>query len=1052
MEICNLQWLEDLALRLLCVFALDRFGDYLSDEVVAPVREMCAQTLGVVLKHMVKLQVQAVLNVLLILQAQEQWQVRYSGLLGAKYLLAVRQDMTAETLPLLLNSVKQGLDDPVDDVRAVAAMCLLPVTDSLITFMPHELSSLLSLLWDTLADLDELTASTNGVMSLLASLYSSPNVLKLTASHTSGPYSLSHVVPRLWPFLSHTIISVRQATVRTLFSLLSCSPEGKTNESGSWISEILHEMLRQIYQRLVLEPRVDLRETILEVWIKLTQSSDIQVLDKSVSISLRTWLSLAIYPANTVIDSSLLTSSKHSSALQERAMSRSQALPSTGDSELKLGGISNTEDSEAILIRLSCARALGELALRLSEIGSSSSSQQQLVEFLSSMLSINSNSAMQRLVTALIVTEWATNQKPCLVPDELHKLLVICLDQSPMYSEVATLFGKLQTDCQNLLTAFLDKGVNLLPQFSPGNFSVDSASSLVTSVYQSAIQALNPGDIQAIRQNKLRLSVTVNKLQTMLQRHHIRVQAALATAVVAHGSLPAKLNPVIRPLMESIKREENETLQKRSAHYLAQLLGLCRSRTPCPNDKIVKNLCTLLCANPNVTPHVADPVPIATVPASPAGTPTTPITPDREVMGLSAQRSRSPEPLATKMGRGSSFDSEQTIQCGKFTGIVTLVKRRQAAVIAAASHGRRASSLSSKKHQQRLCLPEITVQQITNEDDHAQQLLMAQCRGAKAALLGISRFFSDQLPVTQPKLWSIAVTAVQTYASTGIDKQEDDSQVQDVVHSLQVLEMIASAIDKSLQPQVLDLMPQLCAFLQHPYSAIRHMAARCIAAMTSLSVVNAMEAVIAIALPLLNHSDCVVNRQGAMETIAILVDELGMEVLPYVVLLVVPLLGRMSDQEEDVRLLATQSFASLVKLMPLEVGVPDPPGMADSLSKQRLVERRFLEQLLDPKMLDNYAMTVAIKSDLRKYQQDGVNWLGFLNKYKLHGILCDDMGLGKTLQTICIIAGDHDKLKNCKVSVIDLMKNVVLTAGEQCHVILYDLGRKQKAQNNQLCH
>ena len=58
---------------------------------MAPVREMCAQTLGVVMKHMAKLQVQAVLNVLLTLQAQEQWQVRYGGLLGAKYLLAVRQ-------------------------------------------------------------------------------------------------------------------------------------------------------------------------------------------------------------------------------------------------------------------------------------------------------------------------------------------------------------------------------------------------------------------------------------------------------------------------------------------------------------------------------------------------------------------------------------------------------------------------------------------------------------------------------------------------------------------------------------------------------------------------------------------------------------------------------------------------------------------------------------------------------------------------------------------------------------------------------------------------
>ena len=33
MEAANIEWLEDTALRLLCVFALDRFGDYVSDEV-----------------------------------------------------------------------------------------------------------------------------------------------------------------------------------------------------------------------------------------------------------------------------------------------------------------------------------------------------------------------------------------------------------------------------------------------------------------------------------------------------------------------------------------------------------------------------------------------------------------------------------------------------------------------------------------------------------------------------------------------------------------------------------------------------------------------------------------------------------------------------------------------------------------------------------------------------------------------------------------------------------------------------------------------------------
>ena len=47
-------------------------------------------------------------------------------------------------------------------------------------------------------------------------------------------------------------------------------------------------------------------------------------------------------------------------------------------------------------------------------------------------------------------------------------------------------------------------------------------------------------------------------------------------------------------------------------------------------------------------------------------------------------------------------------------------------------------------------------------------------------------------------------------------------------------------------------------------------------------------------------------------------------------------------------------------------------------------------------------INVAVK--LRKYQQEGVNWLAFLAKYQLHGILCDDMGLGKTIQTICIMA------------------------------------------------
>ena len=35
----NFSWLEDISVRLLCVLALDRFGDFVGDGVVAPVRE-----------------------------------------------------------------------------------------------------------------------------------------------------------------------------------------------------------------------------------------------------------------------------------------------------------------------------------------------------------------------------------------------------------------------------------------------------------------------------------------------------------------------------------------------------------------------------------------------------------------------------------------------------------------------------------------------------------------------------------------------------------------------------------------------------------------------------------------------------------------------------------------------------------------------------------------------------------------------------------------------------------------------------------------------------
>lgn len=49
-----------------------------------------------------------------------------------------------------------------------------------------------------------------------------------------------------------------------------------------------------------------------------------------------------------------------------------------------------------------------------------------------------------------------------------------------------------------------------------------------------------------------------------------------------------------------------------------------------------------------------------------------------------------------------------------------------------------------------------------------------------------------------------------------------------------------------------------------------------------------------------------------------------MDIVPYIVLLVVPVLGRMSDPSDSIRFMATQCFATLIRLLPLEVGDENP--------------------------------------------------------------------------------------------------------------------------------
>lgn len=118
--------------------------------------------------------------------------------------------------------------------------------------------------------------------------------------------------------------------------------------------------------------------------------------------------------------------------------------------------------------------------------------------------------------------------------------------------------------------------------------------------------------------------------------------------------------------------------------------------------------------------------------------------------------------------------------------------------------------------------------------------------------------------------------------------------------------------------------------------------------------------------------------------------------------------------------MSSQCFANLIQLMPLDGIVPIPPNLDDNMSTLIQSQRQFLDQLFNPNQISDYKVPIVINAKLRSYQQTGINWLAFLNKYKLHGILCDDMGLGKTIQSLCILASDHYN-KNKKYKVLKII-------------------------------
>lgn len=978
-NVLNRKWLDDLACRLLCVLMLDRFGDYISDNVVAPIRETVGQTLGALLSQLPSKSVIAVYGCLyrIIMQTDLNldkpiWEVCHGGMIGLRYLVAVRKDLLVGDSKLMdgvLEAVMKGLSDFDDDVRAVSAATLVPIAEEVVTSRHGTLGLLMNIVWECLSNLqDDLSASTGSVMDLLAKLCTFREILDaMKVNAADDPESsFGKLVPRLYPFLRHTITSVRSAVLRALITFLQLEGEG-TND---WVDG---KTLRLIFQNLLVERNEGVLKLSLQVWSELLKALETRGAFKSqeellghiqplIALALGPFgvprypipmnAALFIKPSGLAYPMSAAAPAKSSTSQtseapkgRRRKTEKKEAAappPPTHnvDGHMLQGDIDLVGADTMLRSKIYGSKALGEL-LFFWDKNELSSLWDSILE------GLNYSASTSQLSAAMVVEEYARFSGPDgKYTSSLREHLRPKVEEDlPLwYSDIACYLHVARAQCHSLINTFRDHAhvpssrlpslaviVQGDPEAGPNAFSLADAEKVIGSDFDRLKNGLTPVQrltaLQVLTDTRATAEAAINEGRNVREQRDMRIRAAAAGAMVALYDIPKKPGHIIKGVMDSIKQEENIELQQRSATAVATLVEYYTSSTKRgPVDKVIGNLVKYCCVDTSETPE--------------------------------------------------------------FHHNANLEK----------------SILSLRKEEDR----RDHVDAATFEREAKNAKIMR--RGAKEALEQLAVKFGADLLEKVPTLPTLVERPLKDTLTGELPQDIRDPQNdlgQKIVDGLSTLRALLPKFDKGLHPWVIDLMPIVAKALQCELSVIRYAAAKCFATLCSVITVGAMTMLVEKVLPTINNALDVHHRQGAVECIYHLIHVMEDGILPYVIFLVVPVLGRMSDSDNDVRLLATTSFATLVKLVPLEAGIPDPPGFSEELLKGRDRERKFMSQMLDVRKVEPFEVPVAINADLRPYQQEGVNWLAFLNRYNLHGILCDDMGLGKTLQTICIVASDH---------------------------------------------
>lgn len=941
------KWLEECLVRCVCVLALDQFVDYSADDSVAPVRELCAQISGILLGclHSYGSLVEF-LHVFRTLFDGLTWHAHHGGLLGLKYLVQAHTSHANNFVPVIFEDVIGAMSSPKmeEDVLVLAAGMLEDFAPHMANVEAEKITAAGRLLWRSLVQESDRGFVCAGVIRALSSWYQLPatmSVLLRDERMASNAWtSLVHAIG----MLHHHSEFVRSSTARCVAAIANAGSVPDRSAFSDFCLRFLPHLLLQ----LVLETKNAVTQDLLSAWKSVANlGASSETLVDIASEHLGQWVRFLW--SNESIESLNVDIGVSGSSFSDIPASRQPS--------------NSLDRAESVGWRVTFADALGFLASCLPAEHS---------------IPLLCTTELLNVIGEGLATTCGEMQCGCL-------LLLSRWALYENHTSKAERLGRLRSQ----LGATLDE------------FARNKWKPTVTRASQGLIHGR---DMVLYYEEQVKSVKRVVIMQARIANIFSKVGIAVKPDANERGpSALVSAADLSREIAEKVASLPYERLRAHAseydaAHFKRQDLFVV--------DELIQDTFARLY---------------------------------HRVQGLGSCAYCFLLPMPTKK---SGF---------LVSALMDSLKEEDDAVFRSLTAEALADFTLSQAHVQKKCVAKI-VSNLCNSatalplsestaaakccsiHDQAESLppdvmknTQVRVAGAIAALTSICAKGGASLFTACPALEENILCAWRRGDATAVDEKT-------IQRSMSLMTLLAPLLEERcaadicmdwLQHAATEIMSRRAdtvgepsAPLQEEATHTKHVAAVAIATICKCANSYRHEAMLVIYKHVFSaFSTTSTLRRHNLNAAIMVLDRMVRllppdSLIPYIPSLVHYAMTAMASQHPETRAAAARAFAELVPLIPLQMDL----GARESTSKaaeslqaivrENQVSRQFLESFLRGTAIQHTDVQpwLADGVALRQYQQHGVDWLAFMARNNLHGILADDMGLGKTLQSLAAIA------------------------------------------------